>query len=145
MSHKITFAPSLKKLIGGAEPNNKSNNLGNAGNLENLGNLNNLGDFGNAGNSGGGGSIGGGYSDPGFHERNYIPPGQALAMANLMSGRSGADKAAAPAPPVSYGSAGTTSNTATGVRAVRPSGSGTTYSSLNRAGSTGLTIGGLNV
>jgi len=49
---------TLKKLIGGAEPNNKSNNLGNAGNLENLGNLNNLGDFGNAGNAGNSGNAG---------------------------------------------------------------------------------------
>ena len=102
-------------------------------------------DFLFGGNAGAGGSIGGGYSDPGFHERNYIPPGQAIAMANMMSGRSGAAAPAAPKPAASYGSAGTTSNTATGVRAAGTPGSGTTYSSLNRAGSTGLTIGGLNV
>lgn len=105
-------------------------------------------DFLFGGNSGGGGSIGGGYSDPEFHQREYVDPAQAIAMANMMSGRSGATGAAAPAAPkpaASYGSAGMTSNTATGVRAAGTPGSGTTYNTLNRAGSTGLRIGGLNV
>lgn len=95
-------------------------------------------------NSGGGGSIGGGYSDPEFHQREYVDPSMAIAMANAMGGRA-SQAPAAPKPATSYGSAGTTSNTATGVRVAGTPGSGTTYNSLNRAGSTGLTIGGLNV
>lgn len=118
----------------------------------------------------GGPDIGGGYSDPDFHRVNYVPPAHdpmrpyggygaggglggmdpAMMAFNAIMQQYNMDnattnQATAPAPQASFGSAGSTSNTATGVRSAGTPGSGTTYSTMNRAGSTGLSIGGLNV
>ena len=110
----------------------------------------------------GGPDIGGGYSDPDFNRVNYVPPGHdpmrlfdggmdpAMAAFNAIMQRYNMDnattnKATAPTPQASFGSAGSTSNTARGVRTAGTPGSGTTYNTMNRAGSTGLAIGGLNV
>lgn len=104
-------------------------------------------DFLFGGDYGAGGGVGGGYSDPGFHEMNAVGEGGPLNIMSMMAkGRKGQTTSQAPAPPAaSYGSAGMTGNTATGVRAAGTPGSGTTYNTLNRAGSTGLRISGLNV
>lgn len=118
----------------------------------------------------GGPDIGGGYSDPNFNRVNYVPPANdpmrpfggygagggmggmdpAMSAFNAIMQRYNMDnattnQATAPAPQASFGSAGSTSNTARGVRTAGTPGSGTTYNTMNRAGSSGLSIGGLNV
>lgn len=107
----------------------------------------------------GGPDIGGGYSDPDFHQREFVPASSfgmggmmdpAMMAFNAIMQRYNMDnatrnQATAPAPQASFGSAGSTSNTARGVRTAGTPGSGTTYNTMNRAGSTGLSIGGLNV
>ena len=119
----------------------------------------------------GGPDIGGGYSDPDFHRVNYVPPAHdpfrpfggygagggmmggmdpAMSAFNQIMSRYGmqgdtTNQATGPATQASFGSAGSTSNTARGVRTAGTPGSGTTYSTMNRAGSSGLQIGGLNV
>lgn len=111
----------------------------------------------------GGPDIGGGYSDPDFNRVNYVPPGNdpmrpfggygsdpAMMAFNAIMQKYNMDnattnQATAPAPQASFGSAGSTSNTATGVRSAGSLGSGTTYNTMNRAGSTGLSISGLNM
>lgn len=107
----------------------------------------------------GGPNIGGGYYDPEFHQREFVPASSlmggfgmdpAMAAFNAIMQRYNMDnattnQAAAPAPQASFGSAGSTSNTARGVRTAGTPGSGTTYNTMNRAGSTGLSIGGLNM
>lgn len=106
----------------------------------------------------GGPDIGGGYSDPDFNRVNAVMPQNfgmpamdpAMMAFNAIMQRYNMDnattnQATAPAPQASFGSAGSTSNTARGVRTAGTPGSGTTYNTMNRAGSTGLSIGGLNV
>tara|TARA_B100000085_G_scaffold128999_1_gene117426 strand:+ start:204 stop:1097 length:894 start_codon:yes stop_codon:yes gene_type:complete len=106
----------------------------------------------------GGPDIGGGYSDPYFNIVNAggaytsggMPFGMNPAMAafNAIMSRYGMptdSNVAKPAPQPSFGSAGATRNNATAVRTAGTPGSGTTYNTMNRAGSTGLSIGGLNV
>jgi hypothetical protein len=106
----------------------------------------------------GGPNIGGGYYDPDFNQREFVPASSfgiggmdpAMMAFNAIMQRYNMDnattnQAAAPAPQASFGSAGSTSNTASGVRTAGTPGSGTTYNTMNRAGSTGMTIGGLNM
>lgn len=106
----------------------------------------------------GGPDIGGGYSDPDFNRVNAVMPQNfgmpamdpAMMAFNAIMQRYNMDnattnQATAPAPQASFGSAGSTSNTARGVRTAGTPGSGTTYNTMNRAGSTGLAIGGLNM
>ena len=111
----------------------------------------------------GGPDIGDGYRDPNFHIDNAAA---APASTNPFNGygsfediamqalqavlsnygmNSGSNRATAPAPQQSFGSVGTTSNMARGVRAAGSPGSGTTYNSMNRSGSTGITTTGLNI
>lgn len=118
----------------------------------------------------GGPDIGGGYSDPDFHRLNYVPPandpfrpfggygaggtmgGMSPAMSAFnavmsrygMAGNTG-NNVTTPGPQPSFGSAGTTSNTATGVRTAGTPGGDTVYNTMNRTGNPGLSIGGLNV
>jgi hypothetical protein len=107
----------------------------------------------------GGPNIGGGYYDPDFHQREFVPA-SSFGMGGIMDpammafnaimerynmNNATTNQATAPAPQASFGSAGSTSNTARGVRTAGTPGSGTTYNTMNRAGSTGLAIGGLNM
>ena len=106
----------------------------------------------------GGPDIGGGYSDPDFNRVNAVMPQNfgmpamdpAMMAFNAIMDRynmsnATTNQATAPTPQASFGSAGSTSNTARGVRTAGTPGSGTTYNTMNRAGSTGLSIGGLNM
>ncbi len=115
----------------------------------------------------GGPDIGGGYRDPDFHRINYVPPAHdpmrpfggygagggmdpAMSAFNAIMQRYNMDnattnQATAPAPQASFGSAGSTSNTALGVRTAGTPGSGTTYNTMNRDVPTGLSISGLNM
>ena len=118
----------------------------------------------------GGPDIGGGYSDPDFHRINYIPPASdpfrpfggygaggtmggmnpAMSAFNAVMNRYGmagntGNNVTTPGPQPSFGSAGTTRNTATGVRTAGTPGGETVYNTMNRTGNPGLAIGGLNV
>lgn len=115
----------------------------------------------------GGPDIGDGYRDPNFHRdnaaaapavnNNYYPYGsgggsfediamQALqAVLKSYNMPASSNRASAPAPQQSFGSVGTTSNMASGVRAAGSPGSGNTYNSMNRSGFTGITTSGLNI
>lgn len=111
----------------------------------------------------GGPHIGDGYRDPNFHIDNAASSPaptnpfndygsfediamQALqAVLSSYNMSTSSNRASDPAPAQSFGSVGRTSNMASGVRAAGSPGSGTTYNSMNRSGSTGITTTGLNI
>lgn len=112
----------------------------------------------------GGPHIGDGYRDPNFHRDNA---GGAAAPSPFSGGMGGSyediamqalqavlsrynmpsrsNQVSAPVPQQSFGSVGMTSNMARGVRAAGSPGSGTTYNSMNRTGSAGISTTGLNI
>lgn len=110
----------------------------------------------------GGPHIGDGYRDPNFNIDNAAAsPAPAStnafndygsfediamqALQAVLSSYNMPNRASTSAPQQSFGSVGMTSNMASGVRAAGSPGSGTTYNSMNRSGSTGISTTGLNI